>query len=104
MNRSREGAIAEGLLGSKGRIRVLQVLAESGELNVTEVARRTGMNYTSVERHLERLKGMGLVREKRYGKIRILEVAFQSITVRFEKGQRLEVETSPPTRISGSTK
>jgi DNA-binding transcriptional ArsR family regulator len=43
---------AEEILGSKGRIRVLEVLTESGELNISEVSRRTGLNYTSVERHL----------------------------------------------------
>jgi len=87
---------AEELLGSRGRIRVLRVLAESGELNISEVARRAGMNYTSVNRHLTRLKGMGLLREKRYGKIRIFEAAFNKVTVSFERGRgvRVEVETS----------
>jgi DNA-binding transcriptional ArsR family regulator len=84
---------AEELLGSRGRIRVLQVLAESGELNISEVGRRTGMNYTSVERHLEALSGMGLLREKRYGKIRIFEALFRSLTVRFERSRGVRVET-----------
>lgn len=84
---------AEELLGSRGRIRVLQVLAESGELNISEVGRRTGMNYTSVERHLEALSEMGLLREKRYGKIRIYEALFRSITVRFERSRGVRVET-----------
>jgi DNA-binding transcriptional ArsR family regulator len=84
---------AEELLGSRGRIRVLKVLAESGELNISEVGRRTGMNYTSVERHLEALSGMGLLREKRYGKIRIFEALFRSLTVRFERSRGVRVET-----------
>ncbi|UCH58135.1 MAG: helix-turn-helix domain-containing protein [Candidatus Bathyarchaeota archaeon] len=84
----------EELLGSRGRIRVLRVLAESRELNISEVGRRTGMNYTSVERHLEALKTMGLLREKRYGKIRIYEAAFNKISISFERnrGVRVEVE------------
>ena len=76
---------AEEILGSKGRIRVLEVLTESGELNISEVSRRTGLNYTSVERHLMKLKNMGLLNEKRYGKIRIFEVTFRSFHVGFEK-------------------
>jgi len=76
----------ESLLGSRGRIRVLRVLSEGGELNISEVARRAGMNHSSVEGHLERLRGMGLVREKRYGKIRIFEAAFGVLAVRFERG------------------
>ncbi len=87
---------AEELLGSRGRIRVLQVLAESGELNISEVSRRTGLNYTSVERHLVKLKRMGLLREKRYGKIRIFEALFRSLTVSFEKGRGVTVEVSKP--------
>ncbi len=84
----------EKLMGSKGRIRVLKVLSESRELNISEVGRRTGMNYTSVERHLEALREMGLLREKRYGKIRIYEAIFRSINIRFErnKGVRIEIE------------
>ncbi len=96
MSRARRGMEAEELLGSKGRIRVLQVLAESGELNISEVSRRTGLNYTSVERHLMKLKRMGLLREKRYGKIRIFEALFRSLTVSFEKGLGVTVEVSKP--------
>jgi DNA-binding transcriptional ArsR family regulator len=85
---------AEELLGSRGRIRVLRVLAESGELNISEVGRRTGMNYTSVERHLGALTVMGLLREKRYGKIRIFEALFNEVTVRFERNRGVRVETN----------
>jgi DNA-binding transcriptional ArsR family regulator len=73
-------------------VRTLQVLAESGELNISEVSRRTGLNYTSVERHLTKLVKLGLVREKRYGKIRIFQTLFQTLTVRFEKGGTLALE------------
>jgi len=96
LSRARRGMEAEELLGSRGRIRVLQVLAESGELNISEVSRRTGLNYTSVERHLVKLKRMGLLREKRYGKIRIFEALFRSLTVSFEKGLGVTVEVSKP--------
>jgi DNA-binding transcriptional ArsR family regulator len=84
---------AEDLLGSKGRIRVLRVLTESRELNISEVGRRAGMNYTSVERHLEALTKMGLLNEKRYGKIRIFEITFDNLSISFErhKGIRIEI-------------
>lgn len=93
---SRSRTKAEELLGSRGRIRTLQVLAESGELNISEVSRRTGLNYTSVERHLVKLANLGLVREKRYGKIRIFQTLFQTLTVRFEKGGALVMELMQP--------
>ncbi len=93
MSGAREDIDVEELLGSRGRIRVLKVLAEDGELNISEVGRRTGMNYTSVERHLEALREMGLLREKRYGKIRIYEALFREISVRFERGRGVRVES-----------
>ena len=82
---------AERILGSKGRVRVLKVLAECGELNISEVGRRTGLNYTSVARHLNRLKEMGLLKEKRYGKIRIFEIMFKSLTIAFERDKGVNV-------------
>ncbi len=89
---SRSKTQAEELLGSRGRIRTLQILAESGELNISEVSRRTGLNYTSVERHLAKLVKLGLIKEKRYGKIRIFQTLFQTLTVRFEKGGSLTLD------------
>ena len=89
----------EELLGSRGRVRVLRVLAESRELNISEVGRRTGMNYTSVERHLEALREMGLLREKRYGKIRIYEATFRALNIRFERDRGVKVELEVPSRF-----
>lgn len=83
---------AEEILGSKGRIRVLKVLSESGELNISEVSRRTGLNYTSVERHLMKLKKMELLKEKRYGKIRIFEANFRRLSITFEQGRPVSIE------------
>ena len=82
----------EEILSSKGRVRVLRVLSESGELNISEIGRRTGMNYTSVERHLKKLKEFGFLKEKRYGKIRIFEVSFRTLTIRFEKNKGVKIE------------
>jgi DNA-binding transcriptional ArsR family regulator len=83
---------AEEILGSKGRIRVLKVLSESGELNISEVSRRTGLNYTSVERHLMKLKKMDLLNEKRYGKIRIFEINFRRLLITFEQGKPVSID------------
>ncbi len=82
----------EEILGSKGRIRVLELLNKTGELNISEVSRRTGLNYTSVERHLTKLEDMGLLKEKRYGKIRIFEAVFKSLTVSFERGRPIKLD------------
>lgn len=92
---SRTKNVAEDLLGSRGRISVLKVLSESGDLNISEVSRRSGLNYTSVERHLSKLLQLGLVKEKRYGRIRIFTILFQTLTIKFEKGGELGIEISP---------
>lgn len=86
----------EDILGSKGRIRVLKVLSERRELNISEIGRRTGLNYSSVDRHLEKLEELGLVREKRYGKIRIFEILFRNLDITFErdKGIKLSITST----------
>ncbi len=91
-----QAKVAEELLGSKSRIRVLQVLSEFGELNISEVSRRTGLNYTIVERHLLKLQRLGLVNEKRYGKIRIVNIQFKALGFRFEKGGIFKMEIQNP--------
>lgn len=95
MNRNKN--IVEEILGSKGRIRVLRVLSESTELNISEISRRTGLNYTSVERHLVKLEKFGIVKEKRYGKIRIFQTLYSSLNFRFEKGRDpiFEIQNTP---------
>jgi len=61
----------EEVLSSKGRVKILKVLAEIGELYVSEISRRTGLNNTVTTRHLVFLVKAGLIAEKRFGKIRI---------------------------------
>ncbi|AEM39790.1 regulatory protein ArsR [Pyrolobus fumarii 1A] len=62
----------EEILGSPGRIRILRVLLNHGEVNITRLVRETGMHYRLVNRHLEVLKKHGVIVEKRYGRARII--------------------------------
>ena len=61
----------EEILSSKGRVKILKILSEIGELNISEIARRAGLNYATTNRHLGVLEEQGLVRHKRFGRIRI---------------------------------
>jgi DNA-binding transcriptional ArsR family regulator len=61
----------EEVFSSKGRVRILRVLAEIGELNISEISRRSGLNYSTTNRHLQILESAGLVKQRRYGRIRI---------------------------------
>ena len=58
-------------MSSKGRAKILKILSEIGELNISEIARRAGLNYATTNRHLGVLEEHGLVRHKRFGRIRI---------------------------------
>jgi DNA-binding transcriptional ArsR family regulator len=42
--------------------------------------------------HLDRLKELGMIREKRYGNIRMFEIAFDEVNIRFKKHQRIDVK------------
>lgn len=73
-------------LGSGTRLRVLSLIAKHGSINISLLARKAGMNHTQLERHIEKLVGMGLVEEKRYGALRIIKASFSSFSVQFKKG------------------
>jgi len=61
----------EDIFSSKGRVRILRILVEIEELNISEIARRAGLNYATTNQHLQALENAGLVRHKRFGRIRI---------------------------------
>lgn len=63
--------LIEDIFSSRGRVKILRILAEIGELNISEIARRAGLNYTTTNQHLQALESFGLVRHKRFGRIRI---------------------------------
>jgi len=61
----------EDVFSSRGRVKILKILAEIGELNISEIARRAGLNYATTNQHLEFLESCRLVRHKSFGRIRI---------------------------------
>lgn len=61
----------EEVLSSKGRVKILRILADIGELNISQIARRAGLNYTTTNQHLRVLENHQLVKHKRFGRIRI---------------------------------
>lgn len=61
----------EDVFSSKGRVKILKILTEIGELNISEIARRAGLNYTTTNQHLQALEDHKLVYHKSFGRIRI---------------------------------
>jgi len=63
--------LIEELFSSKGRTRLLVLLAKQSELNISEIIRQVNLNFSTVKKHLDFLKSIDLIEEKRFGRIRI---------------------------------
>jgi len=84
--------LAEDLLGSKGRVRILRALTEDGSLNHSQICRRVGMKHGDVNRHLDALKELGMIREKRHGFIRMFEIAFDELHILIKRNRGIDVK------------
>ena len=49
-------------------------MLETEELNISEITRRVGLSHSATARHLDFLTKAGLLREKRFNRIRIFRV------------------------------
>jgi predicted transcriptional regulator len=61
----------EDVFSSKIRMRILKVISQVGELNVSEIARRLNINYKTTSEHLKILEGEGILQHKTFGRIRL---------------------------------
>ena len=61
----------EDVFSSRVRMRILKVVAQVGELNVSEIARRVGVNHAVTSKHLKILEGEGVLQCKVFGRIRM---------------------------------
>ncbi|UCE95569.1 MAG: winged helix-turn-helix transcriptional regulator [Candidatus Bathyarchaeota archaeon] len=75
----------EDIFSSRGRVRILRILFEIEELNISEIARRAGLNYTTTNQHLQMLEKAGLIRHKSFGRIRIYRFNEENAKVRVIK-------------------
>ena len=79
----------EEVFSSKGRVKILRILSEIGELNISEIARRAGLNYATTNQHLQILENHKLVRHKTFGRIRIFRFNEENLRARMI-GQLME--------------
>ncbi len=68
----------EEVFSSKGRIRILQLLVVHKELTVTQITNKTRLNHHTAITHLQNLVSLGIIVEKRYGRIRIFALNYHS--------------------------
>ena len=68
----------EEVFSSKPRMRILKLLSRLGSLNVSDIARRIKLNYSTTNRHLKLLEAEGILQQRIYGRIRMYK--FSSVS------------------------
>lgn len=65
----------EEVFSSKGSTLIVKILAEKEELNISALCRTTGLNYPYplINKCVKRFVEYGLIKERRFDRIRILE-------------------------------
>jgi DNA-binding transcriptional ArsR family regulator len=61
----------EEVFSSKPRMKILKLLSRLGTLNVSDVAKRIGLNYSATNEHLRLLEAEGILVQRVYGRIRM---------------------------------
>jgi predicted ArsR family transcriptional regulator len=64
----------EDVFCSRVRMKILKVLAQLGELNISEITRRLGINYQTTAKHLDILEAEGILQHKKFGRIRLYKL------------------------------
>lgn len=59
----------EEVISSKPRVKILKLIYQLGQLNVSDIARRIKINYSLTSQHLKILTNEGILEERRYGRI-----------------------------------
>ena len=52
-------------------MKILRIIARLGTLNVSDVARRIGLNYSATDKHLRLLEAESVLEQRTYGRIRM---------------------------------
>lgn len=64
----------EEFFSSKLRMKILKLFFQLGELNVSEVARRLGINYKTTDKHLKILEKEKILQHKTFGRIHLYRI------------------------------
>jgi DNA-binding transcriptional ArsR family regulator len=78
------------VLSSSGRIKILTVLSNVGELHLSEIARKTDQSYSSTDRHLQDLAEASIVEEHDYGRVRMFRLNLENPRARILRQLILE--------------
>ena len=61
----------EDIFSSRLRMKILRMLVQIGELNVSQIARRLNINYTTTSKHLKVLEDERILTHKEFGRVRL---------------------------------
>jgi DNA-binding transcriptional ArsR family regulator len=61
----------EEVFSSKPRIKILKLLNSLGQLNTSTIARHIKINFTATYEHLQLLETEGILKQYRYGRMRL---------------------------------
>jgi len=61
----------EEIFCSKGRVKIIRILALRTEMNISEIIKLTHLNHNDVKKHLMFLCKINFVQEKKFGRIHI---------------------------------
>jgi len=82
----------EEILASKRAIRVLGIVAEYGELSITELARKAGIDHSVADKIVKQLVGFGLLCEEYHERNRLIKPIFKSCRINFVREQGMETQ------------
>ena len=72
----------EEVFSSKGRSKILKILAMKEELNISNIVKNTGLNHSSVKNHIKYLQNINFIQEKAFGRIRIYRLKCENLKVK----------------------
>ena len=70
------------VFSSKGKAKILEILAINSELNISEIVKRSLLNHSNVVQHLNYLIGINFIQEKKFGRVRIFRYKIENIKAR----------------------
>ena len=82
----------EEILASKRAIRVLSIAAEHGELTITELVRKAGIDHIASDSIVRQLVEFGLLVSEYQGRNRAIKPSFRSYKVLFVRDHGIEAQ------------
>jgi DNA-binding transcriptional ArsR family regulator len=65
----------EEVFSSKPRMKILKLIYQLGQLNVSDLARRINMNYTATAGHLKILEQEKIIEVRVYGRVHMYRIS-----------------------------